>query len=591
MGTFAWAALALALVLVGLSVVLYAKLSAGYPRKTRLVQVDLERGGGKELFVMVHGGGCGSRIFDDARKVIRATRADADLMLVDYPPPTFSNADPFEIAVELSDAINTQVVGSHYASVTLVCHCMGALVARKAFVYGCNQADDDPLWNSEAAEKDWVKRVDRFVLMAGTNRGFYPAPEKMGRIKLLYLKLGKVFNRLTGTARLFRSCERGQPFVANLRVQWIRTARERKAKGRHWPSVVQLLGTGDDVVGYEDHRDVTVSQDFIFVPVRGTDHVSILDFRDPAYGGEREMKFRKAIEPGELHELRETYPPMPVGQDLDVEQVIFVLHGIRDIGEWIDELEVSLREAYTRANGFGGPARIKIIKSSYGYFAMLPFLLYADRQRNVRWFMDEYTEVLARYPNVKKIDFVGHSNGTYVLASALQRYRTLRVDRVAFAGSVVPRDYDWRSRIDNGQVKAVRNYVGSIDVVVGIFPCFLELCGSRELGSAGFNGFTQQEGKDLEVKFIPGNHWCGIDPRNYSSIIDFLLRRVTTLDPGYYIKSQPTWAVLLSRLCWLVWIMIVLGVLVLGWWLGTGPWGWAALAVYIGLLLVILRTV
>ncbi len=377
-------------------------------------------------------------------------------MLVDYPPPTFSNADPFEIAVELSDAINTQVVGSHYASVTLVCHCMGALLARKAFVYGCNQADDDPLWNPEATEKDWVKRVDRFVLMAGTNRGFYPAPEKMGRIKLLYLKLGKVFNRLTGTARLFRSCERGQPFVANLRVQWIRTARERKAKGRHWPSVVQLLGTVDDVVGYEDHKDVTVSQDFIFVPVRGTDHDSILDFRDPAYGGEREMKFRKAIESGDLHELREAYPPMPVGQDPDVEQVIFVLHGIRDTAEWIDELEVSLREAYTRANGFGGPARIKIIKSSYGYFAMLPFLLYADRQRNVRWFMDEYTEVLARYPNAKKIDFVGHSNGTYVLASALQRYRTLRVDHVAFAGSVVPRDYDWRSRIDIGQVKAVR---------------------------------------------------------------------------------------------------------------------------------------
>jgi len=83
MGTFAWAALGL--VLVGLSVVLYAKLSAGYSRKTRLVQVDLERGEGKELFVMVPGCMFGSRIFDDARKVIRATRADADLMLVDYP--------------------------------------------------------------------------------------------------------------------------------------------------------------------------------------------------------------------------------------------------------------------------------------------------------------------------------------------------------------------------------------------------------------------------------------------------------------------------------------------------------------------------
>ena len=129
MGTFAW--VALALVLVGLSVVLYAKLSADYSRNTRLVRVELERGGGKELFVMVPGCLFGSRIFDDARKVIRATRADADLMLVDYPPPTFSNADPFEIAVELSDAINTQVVGSHYASVTLVGYCMGALLGAR----------------------------------------------------------------------------------------------------------------------------------------------------------------------------------------------------------------------------------------------------------------------------------------------------------------------------------------------------------------------------------------------------------------------------------------------------------------------------
>src|SRR5271166_2679480 len=206
MGTFAWAALGLALVLVGLSIVLYAKLSADYPRKTRLVRVELERGGGKELFVMVPGGAFGLRVFDDARKVIRATRADADLMLVDFPPPTLSNADPFEIAVELSDAINTQVVGSPYTSVTLVGYCIGALLARKAFIYGCNQADDDPLWNSEAPAKDWVKRVDRFVLMAGTNRGFNPAPEKMGRLMLLNLKLGKVFNRLTGTARLVRSC-------------------------------------------------------------------------------------------------------------------------------------------------------------------------------------------------------------------------------------------------------------------------------------------------------------------------------------------------------------------------------------------------
>ena len=26
--------------------------------------------------------------------------------------------------------------------------------------------------------------------------------------------------------------------------------------------------------------------------------------------------------------------------------------------------------------------------------------------------MDEYTEVIAEYPNAKQIDFIGHSNGT-----------------------------------------------------------------------------------------------------------------------------------------------------------------------------------
>jgi pimeloyl-ACP methyl ester carboxylesterase len=582
------------LAILGIGFLLYAKISAGYPWKTRRVRVKVEpgKGKGKAPFVMVHAYRGGSWNFAQPKAVVDADRPDADVMLVDFPSHTFSNVDPLEIAAELNDAIDNQMASSPYASITLVGYSMGALLVRKAFVYACNQADDDPLWNAAAAEKDWAGRVDRVILMAGTNRGwsFTPAPKNLNRTKLVFFKLWRLFSRLTGTARMIRACERGEPFVANLRIQWIRTAREHSAAGRPWPTVVQLLGTVDDVVSDDDNRDVTVSQDFIFVPVRGTGHMSILDFRHPAYGKERADKFRNAIVNGDLHQLRETYPPIPVGQAPNVERVIFVLHGIRDMAEWTDDLEVSLKEAYTRADGFGGPDRIKVIKSSYGYFAMLPFLLYSDRQRNVRWFMDEYTEVFARYPNAKEIDFVGHSNGTYILASALKRYRTLRVNRVAFAGSVVPRAYDWRSRIDAGQVRAVRNYVGSADIVVGIFPHFFELCGSREIGSAGFNGFVQDEGKDLEEKFIPGNHGCAIDSRNYKSIVDFLLRGEKTHDPQYYINIQPSWAVFLSRACWLVWIIIVLVVLGLGWWLSTGPWGWPALAVYTLVVLLILIT-
>ena len=50
---------------------------------------------------------------------------------------------------------------------------------------------------------------------------------------------------------------------------------------------------------------------------------------------------------------------------------------------------------------------------------MLPFLLSAYRRKNVEWLMDRYTEVVARYPNAT-VSYIGHSNGTYLLAKALE---------------------------------------------------------------------------------------------------------------------------------------------------------------------------
>ena len=57
--------------------------------------------------------------------------------------------------------------------------------------------------------------------------------------------------------------------------------------------------------------------------------------------------------------------------------------------------------------------------------------------------MDQYTQNLAKYPNSDgRISYIGHSNGTYILASALDRYPSLRVNQIVFAGSVVRTDYD-----------------------------------------------------------------------------------------------------------------------------------------------------
>lgn len=580
--------------LVVLLLVAYPYWRAARSRRVRQVRHRIEPGGGASLFVMVHAFRGTSSDFDQVREVVTAERPDADLMLIDYPSWNFSNADPLRIAVELSEAIEEVVRTSHYRSIVLLGYSLGSLLARKAFLHGCNQAEDAPVWNPDRPPSAWVGLVDRIILLAGTNRGWSLESKRryLGLIAWLAFGAGLALSRRLGVNRLIRSCERGTPFVANLRVQWMRAARASKAEGRPWPKVIQLVGVNDEEVGNEDHRDVTVSQDFLFVPVAGTKHAEIVDFRDATYGAERAGKFREAIAAGDLSDLMRKYPPLSVGQNPNVKRVVFVLHGIRDLGDWTDDIEAALKKEYQTLQPNGSSDELSIIRSSYGYFALAPFLLYSDRQRNVRWFMDEYTEVIARCPNVEEIDFVGHSNGTYILASALDRYQTLRIDSAVFAGSVVPRQYDWKSRIDRKQVKAVRNYVGSADWVVGIFPGLFEFWGSREIGTAGFNGFMQHEGNRMEVKFIPGSHSCALDVRNHRSIVDFLLRRQLTFDPDYHVDSPKGWVTWASKLCPLVW----LGLLALAGGLGYviavySPgfeWRIGLLSAYVLLLLLIL---
>ncbi len=151
-------------------------------------------------------------------------------------------------------------------------------------------------------------------------------------------------------------------------------------------------------------------------------------------GEERAQKLRQALGNDQIVEgLRRQSPTLPNNEDRNVEVVVFVLHGIRDMGAWTSQFEGPLQEAFQKQFP-QSQAKLYIDRASYDYLGMGPFLLWADRQAHVRWFMDEYTELKARFPSLKQVHFIGHSNGTYILASALQKYKTLKVDRVVFAG-------------------------------------------------------------------------------------------------------------------------------------------------------------
>jgi len=195
--------------------------------------------------------------------------------------------------------------------------------------------------------------------------------------------------------------------------------------------------------------------------------------------------------------------------------------------------------------------RIEVISSSYGYFPMLLFLCGIFRQRNVLWFMDEYVAALARFPKAK-FHFVGHSNGTYLLASSLRRYKSSTFDRALLAGSVVPRKFPW-DRYAETRIHALRNYVATRDIVVGIFPGIFELLGSKEIGTAGHNGFTDRFSQRHQVTYIKGGHAAAIAEDNFDFIIAFMLgEQAPDTAPALKSEARERWAVIVSKLCWAV---------------------------------------
>jgi pimeloyl-ACP methyl ester carboxylesterase len=147
--------------------------------------------------------------------------------------------------------------------------------------------------------------------------------------------------------------------------------------------------------------------------------------------------------------------------------------------------------------------------------------------------MDWYTQVLAAHPGCD-ISVIAHSNGTYILASALQRYATIAIKYAAFVGSVVPRAYPWDRFIKHEhKVRAIRNDVAGDDWVVAIFARFFEavheLVGIRfgsfdDIGSGGFHGFIDDSVHECEHKFFSGGHSGPLrDERNIESLGRFVL--------------------------------------------------------------------
>ena len=531
-------------------------------------------GTASELILVVPGLNGDGAVMGDVIAATREKRPSADILVVEYPSQTFSNADCFHLAIDIRDELQRRD-GEQYKSIKLLGFSMGALLARKAYIYGLGYTQDSNPDQSSPAESSpkmpWVDKVDRFVLLAGMNRGWTTRsrPQGMSLTTAWLHRAGTVVARATGTGQMLLQLRQGEPFVANLRLQWL-TAMQQLPDSQH-PVVVQFLGDRDDIVSSVDNRDIVVSNDFLWIQLRGTGHADAKNFTDGPFAPERRQKFLRAMGNDEsLAELRQQSSRTPVDTDSDVTTAVIVLHGIRDLGEWSSTFESKLQERFLEKHR-GEKAKLAVHQPSYGYFGLGPFLLWADRQKNVRWFMDDFTELKARYPNLRQVHFIGHSNGTYVLASALKKYKSIKVNRVVFAGSVLRRDFDWSSLKGQNRIDGLRNYVGASDWVVGIFPNLFEYTGLRainpDIGGAGFMGFTDPFAKQdgAQVTYVAGSHGAGLQSEHHDAIVSYILDGEIMPPKSEDFQQTPSGKVALaSKLCWLIWILIVVAVLLLG---------------------------
>ncbi len=547
-------------------------------------KVELQPGTGVRLVVLVHGF-AGRHALQPAVDLARETFPDADILTIQYDVRRLSNGDVFEIANLLESEIDSAFKAARYESIVLVGHSMGACIARKVLLWGHGLEQDR---NAPKGKREWVDKVVRFVSLAGMSRGwsFEKRPEKMGYMRFLGFRCGGFLLQLTGTGRLIRSVRRGSPFIADARVQWIRLTRQSGGNNETQilPQVIHLLGNVDDIVLREDATDMGVAKDTIFVTLPDTNHADIASAL-AAQADDGSKRRRESIRFALLGELEKLSPDrtLKLVEDPNVKRVVYLMHGIRDHGGWTNPLRKAIEKRLDDCRPPGTAADVAVVNDKYGYFPMLRFLLYSDRQKNVRKFMDEYTENLAHYPNAKRFDFVGHSNGTYILASALQRYRTISIGRVYFAGSVVPKHYPWRALLDQGRVDYVTNVAAAGDYVVALLPKLFEqiadwrgvqpVTGALDIGAAGFRGFedaADPQGRVRNVEFAAGRHSIGVNiyhEATLRSIVSYVLdgRPIELDDFQYKGVGEPRgWLDFLSNISWVVWLVGIAIIAVIG---------------------------
>lgn len=517
----------------------------------------------------------GAEIKLETLQALRDALPNAQVWAPDLDMSMFCMRSPEALADELFSKIDSKLrLNPEIKSVVLLGYSSGSLLARRVF---CMAHGADKAGGLSGTVAPWARKIDRLVMLAGITRGWEYSTASPDHVRFLAPLLQQTA-RFVGWVKGLRAeletktpfilqLRRGSPFVITTRIQYVQVFEALRRlldaaphsipdsvlrKGR-LPSTIFLLGARDEFVSPEDCTELGPRVEFAFVELDGSNHAeAMLIAGDDPIQVERRKRLVAALTQ-EFDSLVEqpwavrsadiddyldpmdltAEQPLAVEDAARVEHAVMVVHGIRDSGFWTKRVA---REIKTLARTHG--IEVRAPTPSYGYFSMWDFVKPGGREKAAYWFMDRYADVRSHFPNAR-ISFVGHSNGTYIAARALELCPAVRFERIVFAGSVVRRSFPWREC--GGQVRSVLNYVGSSDGVVAFLPAVFECLHLRwlDVGGAGAFGFddaalsTAQlqtvadltgEAIDLhEVRFVDGGHGAAIGEGYWPEIANFVL--------------------------------------------------------------------
>lgn len=507
-----------------------------------------------------------------------------------------STRTPELLAEDIVRQIDARVASmAQLESIVLLGYSSGSVLARRAFCRAHGLGRDG---RQQHEREPWAAKIDRVVMLSGITRGWelsaspayvrFFAPLVLAMVtsqrwlKDLGLSLRRWWSR-EPSELMVQLIRRGAPFVVEARLQYLEVLRELRDASRRGalelpaqraalrqggvPSTVYLLGTKDEFISPADCTELGPRQEFVYLELPGSSHDDAIRITEDD-GASRQRLDRLVAALREPYERLERSPwalrstdvddyldPMDLtagGQerpttDEAVEHVVMVVHGIRDHGFWTKRVAQELKRL-GRRNG----VEVRAPTPSYGYLSMWDFVLPGGRDRAVRWFLERYADVKTHFPDAR-VSFVGHSNGTYLAARALEMSPAVEFEYVVFAGSVVRRTFDW-SRF-RGRVRKVCNYVGHRDGVVAFLPAVFEGLGLRwlDVGGAGAFGFERPTDPDggegepelHEVRYVRGGHGAAIDESFWPEVARFALDgEAPDRDP----YARPAWLQTLFRL-------------------------------------------